>query len=362
VQFDVIILGGGPSGSAAALMLARAGVSVLVIERARSWQTRPGETLPPAANGLLRRLGVWEDFLTTRPVESPGNLSLWGDDVPRATDSIFSPQGSGWHVDRAAFDGMLAHAAERQGAVFRTGATALRVDSVGAKWHVQLRDNAGTDQAQADWLIVASGRGGRPLIHGAVRERSDHLCACFALMPFQGRTDARTWLEAASGGWWYSAPVPDGRIALAFFTDADLLPGNLEARRAWLASSLIQTHLMRERVPEPPAEWRIADAHSGRLVAANIPRLAAAISVKRKAQPKILALFPWRMVSMERLFSFIQALPKRAGEYQTPPTTKAEIPATRMASQLIVLISIKSNFKVKMIVLSNLLSNFWLKK
>ena len=275
VQFDVIILGGGPSGSAAALTLARAGVSVLVIERARSWQTRPGETLLPAANGLLRRLGVWEDFLTTRPVESPGNLSLWGDAVPRATDFIFSPHGSGWHVDRGTFDGMLAHAAERQGAVLRTGATALRVETVGAKWHVQFRDNAGIDQAQADWLIVASGRSGRPLIHGVVRERSDRLCACFALVPFQGRTDARTWLEAASGGWWYSAPVPDGKTALAFFTDADLLPGNLEARRAWLASSLTQTHLMRERVPEPPAEWRIVDAHSGRLVAADIPRLAA---------------------------------------------------------------------------------------
>ncbi|MCH7781182.1 MAG: FAD-dependent oxidoreductase, partial [Acidobacteria bacterium] len=32
-QHDVIIIGGGPSGSTAAIVLARAGLSVLVVER-----------------------------------------------------------------------------------------------------------------------------------------------------------------------------------------------------------------------------------------------------------------------------------------------------------------------------------------
>src|SRR5580704_5279667 len=40
---------------------------------------------------------------------------------------------------------------------------------------------------------------------------------------------------------------------------------------------------------------------------------------------------------MLRLFSFIQAFPNKAGEYQTPPRAKAESPATRTAIQLTII-------------------------
>jgi flavin-dependent dehydrogenase len=36
--------------------------------------------------------------------------------------------------------------------------------------------------------------------------------------------DQRTWLEAAENGWWYSAVLPERRLALAYMTDVDLLP------------------------------------------------------------------------------------------------------------------------------------------
>src|SRR5437667_10316986 len=81
-----------------------------------------------------------------------------------------------------------------------------------------------------------------------------------------------------------------------------------------------------------------AAAHSGGQVdgtARNIARLAAIIREKIAVNPKIFPLLPFFISSSVRLFSFIHAFPNKPGEYQIPPTTKDEIPATNTASQLI---------------------------
>src|SRR5262245_7925435 len=70
--------------------------------------------------------------------------------------------------------------------------------------------------------------------------------------------------------------------------------------------------------------------------ARNIPRLAAINKEKIKVQPKIFPVLPFLISSSVRLLSFIQALPNKPGEYQIPPTTKDEMPATSTANQLIV--------------------------
>src|SRR5690242_6471598 len=72
----------------------------------------------------------------------------------------------------------------------------------------------------------------------------------------------------------------------------------------------------------------------------NMARFTAMMRVKISDQPKIFALLPACTSSTVRLFSVIQALPKSAGLYQTPPSIKAEIAAARTASQFTVLMSI----------------------
>jgi flavin-dependent dehydrogenase len=54
--------------------------------------------------------------------------------------------------------------------------------------------------------------------------RSDRLVASvavFAAAP--GDMDARSWVEAVEGGWWYTSPVPGRLRMLVYFTDSDLL-------------------------------------------------------------------------------------------------------------------------------------------
>src|SRR5437868_11658387 len=59
-DFDVLIAGGGPAGSAAAVHLSRAGLRVAIAERERFPRFKVGESLLPMCIPQFERLGVLE--------------------------------------------------------------------------------------------------------------------------------------------------------------------------------------------------------------------------------------------------------------------------------------------------------------
>src|SRR5262249_53943496 len=70
-RVGVAIVGGGPAGAALAARLARAGRSVVVLERAPAWRWRAGGVFSsPAAMAALRRVGVTDATLAAaaRPI------------------------------------------------------------------------------------------------------------------------------------------------------------------------------------------------------------------------------------------------------------------------------------------------------
>ena len=219
--YDVIVAGGGPAGAATAIRLAAASRSVAVLERSRFERPRVGETLAPGIQPLLRDLGVWDRFCALGPLPSWGTRSIWDDPEPAEHSHLISPYGSGWHVDRRAFDKMLAGAATDAGAHLSTGVsvTACRYD--GATWDVACATGR---QLRARLLVDATGRPATVSRSLAARRIAfDRLVAIAANWHDIDVTDEHYLLvEAVANGWWYTAPLPGNAMIGMLMTDADL--------------------------------------------------------------------------------------------------------------------------------------------
>jgi flavin-dependent dehydrogenase len=274
-RFDAVVAGGGPAGAAAALVLARAGRSVLLAE-ARPGGFKVGESLPPGVRPLLRDLGVLERFERDRHLPAHGTSAAWGGGEPRGVDFIFDPNGQGWHVDRGRFDALLRDAAREAGAQVREGLALrdLRRERAAA-WKVRLGCGGtagagsaayrGTGAIEARCRAIVDATGRRPAMPrrvGARRHRLDRLVAMYAVVRAAGGdVDARTLVEAVPGGWWYTALVPDDRRVVAFLTDGDLTPAALRTADG-LAAALDETeHVVALAAGDLELGPRVAPAH-----------------------------------------------------------------------------------------------------
>lgn len=238
--YDVVVLGGGPAGAAVALRLARSGRRVALVERSRYERARPGETFGPEVGPLLRDLGVPPDLAA---VPFRGVQSAWGSSDLGERESIFHPLGEGWHVDRAAFDRVLADCAARAGAHVMTGAGASAISRADGLW--QVRPATG-EALTARFLVDASGRGApatAPRISGRRWLQADREVAVVGAMTAPALAlEPVLLLEAVEEGWWYSVPQRDGVLLMVLITDADLLPARgPQALAAHFAARLAAT-------------------------------------------------------------------------------------------------------------------------
>ncbi len=160
-EYDVIVVGGGPAGSATSTFLAKQGRSVLLVEREPFPRFRIGESFMPATWWTFEKLGILPKLHASDFTRKHG-VQFWLGDGRPTRPFYFSdvdPNDSAitWQVDRGAFDSlMLEHARECGVEVLQPAVVSEMILDGGQARGVRLSKDGGTPREIASKVVVDS--------------------------------------------------------------------------------------------------------------------------------------------------------------------------------------------------------------
>ncbi len=208
---DVLVVGAGPAGSAAALTLARAGLGVVLVDQHAFPRDKVcGDALIPDAHSALRQLGVLDAVMAqAEPVSFVGCIGPRGGrvDVP----------GTLAVLPRQQLDHLLCRAAVAAGArMFAPLRFVAPIEEGGQVVGASLQHGDATHSVRARWLVLASGAVPQALLAAGMSER--HTPSGVALRGYVkndamvGRISALeiVWHRALTPGYGWIFPCRDG--------------------------------------------------------------------------------------------------------------------------------------------------------
>ena len=233
----VLVIGGGPAGSIAALTLNMLGHDVELYERESFPRYRIGESLLPGTMSILYRLGLLDKIMAAGFVRKPSATFLWGQDQPPWTFSFVTPQVADWvfdhaiQVKREEFDALLLNEARRRG-VRVYSATAVRDVDVSSPDEVRLSVEgpvvSGT--VRGDYLIDASGASS-VLVRKLQLRRFDDFYRSLAVWsyfrlpdPFNGDLRGTTYSITFEDGWVWMIPLKGDLYSVGCVVDQSKSP------------------------------------------------------------------------------------------------------------------------------------------
>ena len=256
--YDVAIVGGGPAGSTAATLLAKAGRRVVVIEREKFPRFHIGESLLPFSMQTFDRLGVREKLDRTF-------LPKFGGEIMAACgsraikfyfkDGFRSQRDQAYQVTRSEFDQLLLNHSRENGAEVHEETEVTKIDFAAdrVKLHIEGAKGAKSSIA-ARYLLDCSGR--QTLLGGLfkVKETYDHLQKFSVFAHYEnidrlpGKDATLIRMVRGLDRWFWMIPLTETRTSIGVVMDTKAYRAMKLAPEIALEKFIVEQPLMAERM------------------------------------------------------------------------------------------------------------------
>lgn len=267
LQSDVIVIGGGPSGSATATLLAQQGFSVTLYEREHFPRFHIGESMIPFCYPAIERLGLLPKMKAShftkkfgvQFINEHGKLS----EPFRFSQYDSHERSQSWQVVRSEFDMMLLDNARQHGVTVHEGARVLDIITDGESVHGVKVKLEGQPECEVRSQVVVDASGQSSIIMDRMHLREwDPILKKAAIWTYWKGAKREPGIDSGGTivmqthekkGWFWFIPLHDDVVSVGVVAGHDYLFKNRDSKD-------LETIYMQEVARCPGVQPRIADA------------------------------------------------------------------------------------------------------